>query len=271
MPNEGFWVDGLQGTIDRLNAGLLQYGDIADRPAFGMKGRTYYAEDDEEEYYDTGFTWVKKGAAPAANFSRFTSSGTWPKPDEIILVYVEIIGGGASGVRDSQSNVIAFGGFPGYYLKKLFLATDLGSTEVITIGSGGTGGIGTGQSGSNSSFGDLIAPGGLNSIDGEYDSNTANATFLTRLGADVPGMGGGGSRKSSVKGMRGFPGVGLSLFTPLGSDGANNLIGTGSGGGGSRLNDVQAGDGGIPGGGGGSTGYNNAGSGGRGEVRIWSW
>tara|TARA_R100000049_G_C1946930_1_gene92456 strand:- start:610 stop:1083 length:474 start_codon:yes stop_codon:yes gene_type:complete len=54
MANTGFWVDGLQGTADRLNAGLLQYTTAASREAAGQTGRLHFATDTNQFSRDNG-------------------------------------------------------------------------------------------------------------------------------------------------------------------------------------------------------------------------
>ena len=70
-----------------------------------------------------------------SNFQRFISSGTWAKDSNATWVLVEGVGGGGSGGRSSSSALI--GGFPGRVVRRLFQASDLGSSVVVTIGSGG--------------------------------------------------------------------------------------------------------------------------------------
>lgn len=57
MANQGFWEAGLEGTVDRMNAALLQYDTAANRPAAGQTGRLFYATDTSELSRDNGSTW----------------------------------------------------------------------------------------------------------------------------------------------------------------------------------------------------------------------
>lgn len=262
MPNIGFWDDGLAGTIDRLNAALLQYGDIADRPAPGMQGRAWYSEDEELEYYDTGLAWVPKYSGQSVRFSRFTSSGTWNKSTLDTLVFVMAIGGGGGGGNSATSYLIGGGG--GQIHSKLFRASELSNAETVTVGSGG--GIGSG--GGTSSLSNARARGGSR---GSPNINNQSVRDYLEFLIDTQ-IGRGGQGGADGNNLAGRPGLGLTSLITGGADGTDNSEGTGSGGGGVASGGGNGGDGGVPGGGGGSVrGSGNGGSGGRGEVRVWSW
>ena len=72
--NNGFWVDGLVGTADRLNACLAQYDTLANRPVHGQEGRLYICSDGTNAgrmFRDTGGAWTEVLLADGA-----TSLGT---------------------------------------------------------------------------------------------------------------------------------------------------------------------------------------------------
>lgn len=76
-----------------------------------------------------------------------TASGPWSKPAGAVLVRVICVGGGgggASGRRGATSTARAGGGggAGGYVTEVLWDASQLGSSETITVGTGGTGGAG---------------------------------------------------------------------------------------------------------------------------------
>ena len=194
----------------------------------------------------------------ATEFQRFTSSGTWTKPDDVSWVYVEVIGGGAGGRANVQGGQ-GIGGFPGRVVRKLYRASELATSVSITIGGGGA----ANNNGGDTTFGSLVALGGRqnHAAVGEYTG--ARAALLS------VGLGSGGGTLNAYISL-GLPGMGLSTFTAEGSNGTDNPSGTGSGGGGNR--NGNGGNGGAPGGGGGAAkSSGSAGSGARGEVRVWSW
>lgn len=57
MSNQGFWVPGLEGTVDRLNALTLQYDTFVNLPSAGQIGKMYYATDQNTFHRDNGSSW----------------------------------------------------------------------------------------------------------------------------------------------------------------------------------------------------------------------
>lgn len=78
MPNQGFWIDGLKGTADRLNAALLQYDTYANIPAAGQTGRLFLATDTGLLYRDNGVSWdlVPRVVLTGQNNTEATSTST---------------------------------------------------------------------------------------------------------------------------------------------------------------------------------------------------
>jgi hypothetical protein len=69
---------------------------IADRPAFGINGRKYFATDTREEWYDNGTSWVNitPGGAPIGTLSAAPTAagefsiahGLSPAPSRIVIL-----------------------------------------------------------------------------------------------------------------------------------------------------------------------------------------
>ena len=169
---------------------------------------------------------------------------------------------------------------------KLFRASDLGSTETVTIGSGGSGGYqDRGSDGGSSTFGShlealggkrgersagasAIFAGNFSTTDygyahylehGSYGGYGSGAYGAAAGGKCVYGGGGGGSNRGSGSGSS----------TPLA--GGTSMYGGDGGAGGNSTTAPVAGT--APGGAGGGA-YNSSdagGAGAAGRIRVWSW
>lgn len=121
------------------------------------------------------------GGGGGIDVQEFSASGTWLKPGGAQLIVVEVIGaggGGGSGVNVANTNQSGGSGAAGgQRVQATFFNSEVGASEIITIGSGGTGGVGTqdffgtltgndGAAGGSSSFGSLVTALGGNGGDG---------------------------------------------------------------------------------------------------------
>lgn len=219
-------------------------------------------------------TWA---AVPGVDYQAFTSDGTWTKPSGTssssrVLIQIWGAGGGGSSVNNGG------GGGGGAYREVWKLASDLGSTETVTVGSGGS----ATNAGGNSSFGahGTAYGGGGGGSSGAGGAPGGGGGGISSAGSSVgsgstggnggnPSGGAGGDSSGTVNGGDSTlgGGGGGDNQSSNGGDGGSSIFGGGGGGGGANSSGGtdNGGDGGnsvYGGGGGGAQGADNNGSGG---------
>ncbi len=221
-----------------------------------------------------------------ASSTTWTASGTYTKSANVVIIFVQSWGAGGSGGKSSGGSDDAGGGGGGVYDERWILASDLGSTETITLGTGGAAksSVGAGNNGGDTTFGSLLTTEGGNGGGG---------------GADNAGGGSGGTKFVNINGLYGAGGSnagedGIYSAAGGGASGASAFIGGdsyyGGAGGGAASNNPSfavggtsafGGDGGDAtnsgnaengvqpgGGGGGHFGASNSGAGADGQVIV---
>ena len=158
----------------------------------------------------------------------FTSSGTWTKPAGLKYIDVEIWGGGGGGSGgDDNGNDNGNGGGGGAYNYKRFLASELSTTETVTVGAGGAGGAGSGPGGSGTngsvggttSFGTLLYAYGGGGGALYFSSVVAGAGGGGQLSAGSDSA--GGAPRTNTAGSPGYPMVGNGGYGIDNGDGGN--------------------------------------------------
>jgi len=239
---------------------------------------------------NAGETGYELQTAEAANvdYQEFTSSGTWTKPANALTVYVECIGGGGGGYNRTSSGA-ASGGCGGTYTHLNLLASDLASTETITIGAGGDGGANSintiGTDGGTTSFGPFLSAYGgragtstvfTTSLDTNSSSSGPDPAELdmSELSSITSGYGGAGVSQAERR-IGGNPqiggggGGGGASGPSVGAGGVS--VNGGSGGASNGTSSVAGTNGSSPGGGGGGCSADGGGGDGAdGHIRVWT-
>lgn len=183
---------------------------------------------DTQEFYDD--TTIAGGTATGT---------TWTKPSNAKLVFVELLGAGAGGANGGVGSG-GLGGGSGGYACGWFNASDLGSTESISIGTGGAAGSNT--TGGAAAFGTHIyAPGGRGSSSMNVFTGARSQTnwggggstgAAGRVGGPQSGGGGGGGSTNTTAGGAGGAGNDYSMATSapdIGGGSAGGAIGGNAG------------------------------------------
>lgn len=153
----------------------------------------------------------------------FTSSGTYTPTSGMVYCVVEAVGGGGAGgsVDGSAGSVTAAGGgASGSYSVLRFTAADIGASQTVTIGAGGTpgaAGANVGGNGGTTSLGSLLLAGGGGG--GQPSTGSGNVG----RGGDPSGT---GSFVGNAGGA-GFVSIGVAAYTYSGA-GAGSYFGGGT-------------------------------------------
>lgn len=199
------------------------------------------------------FTASGVGSSGAVNIVTFTSTGTYTPSSGMTKCVIECWGAGGGGGASSSTSY-GRGGGAGGYSQSLATAASIGSSQTVTIGTGGIGVItSAGTNGGNTSVGTLcVANGGQGgqqtSIAGANSAANGGSTtgavgnILTLQGAfgGIPSIAFSGSGSWYLtSGAGGFTTVGSckTIFTDSTGIGYNgsNAIGYGAGGGGTAF------------------------------------
>jgi hypothetical protein len=216
----------------------------------------------------SGYLGLNSDSTPGialGNAQPFTASGTWTKPTNCTLVAVICIGaggGGGAGARRASGTATSggAGGTAGGYSFNVFRASDLGSTEAVTVG---TGGGGAAAQTTNDSDGANGTAGGFSSFGAtRVRSNGGGLGNGGTAGTSTNGGGGRGmvAQATGATGTAGAAGSAASGVGGAGAGGSGGGISTTPGqfGGGAGGNTTQNGDAsasaGTSGGGAGGTG-----------------
>ncbi|MCI4664214.1 MAG: phage tail fiber protein [Neomegalonema sp.] len=204
---------------------------------------------------------------PVAPTTTFTASGIWTKATDAPAgaTHALIVGwGGGGGGGQYNATPAAGGGAGGNFAAVIVAISSLGSTETVTIGAGG---------GDNTDGGDTTFGAHLTAYGGGGANNQTGGINRTVAAAPIFAGGDGAEALSNV----GYPGFGAVFGAGGGGSGHDGGGGTvvhggvslfgGAGGDGAQGGAADSGT--APGGGGGGQKSGAAGSGARGEVRVF--
>jgi hypothetical protein len=195
-------------------------------------------------------TAVGSAGNPSVDIQKFTTTGanTWTKPTGAVWVEVFMWGGGGGGGGGGTGSASApgnqgggGGGSGSAYMRLVYDASDLGTTETVIVGAGGAGGAGNSSGGGNgvngsdggTSYFKYAVPGGQGGNRGGTSGGTGGQEAIDSLTAGAMG----GDVATAIKGGNG----GLNS---AGAAGGRAWSASGSGGGGGSASGNAGGQGG---------------------------
>lgn len=194
-------------AITKIGTAALASGDIISGMAVSLR------------YDGTQFQLLNptaNSAIKSVKFQNFASNGTYTPSSGMLEAIVEIVGGGGRGGSGS-GGFGSGGGGSGAYVKVLLTATQVGSSQTVTIGAASTG-----ANAGNTSLGSLITCNG--GTDGNYgNSNTEvggnGGSYTVTTGTLMIGVSGqnGGTAGRTTDDGPDLGGAGGS--TPIGAGG----------------------------------------------------
>jgi len=223
---EALIYDGTEWTNQGLPEPVLTFSGLTDTniatPTAGQK-----------LVFD-GTNWVNLNGYVYVSTVYFSTSGTFTKADypwlRAIRVKCQGAGGGGGGVAATASGEWGggAGGASGVYAESFVTnIAGLASSVTVTVGSGGSGGVGNvvGASGGSSSFGTVVSANG-----GGPGESVNPANFLRTA---VPANGSStGIGDLIISGRSGYPSIeigdNLSQFNTYGGRGGDSFLGAGA-------------------------------------------
>ena len=237
------WENYSQNRQDQGIAHILQHGiSVWDAVTEYQANKSYVQGSDGALYVaiqthtsqnpvtDTTFVyWTKFAVGGLLNTQKFTASGTFTPTPGARLFRVRAQGGGGAGGGAQATSAgqlsLAGGGAAGGYSEGFFTLAQIGTSQVVVIGAGGTAATagGTGGNGGSTTLGSLLTvPGGLGASAGVA---VASSTTIINVGGASGTTPTGGSIVN-MKGQSGSSGFSLGSGT-ISGDGGHSVLGTG--------------------------------------------